>query len=1050
MASSRLKRKVQLATGSGTVGGDGPQLGNVNESFVSIGTALPALSDPKHDKNEFKPVWEQEVYDDQGRRRLHGAFTGGFSAGYYNTVGSKEGWTPSTFKSSRSNRASVPTRQVAEAAKEFMDEEDLAEMASSRTLETNQTYGVGPSSASSSTRNKAEYDPLLGEFAASASSAAPSFDDTLTSLIEPAPSRVGSDLMRRMGWRPGQGIGPRVSRAQRNRQALEAGVKLDHFAAADEDDDDDEAGKHLFAPVDRPLVLVTGTSASTEKGWGLGYRPGSTLHARVGGSLSGRGGVEEDPYGASSRDDFAGLAARDKKAFRVADEIEPDGDDDDNVYSIARSARGRPGARTNAVGQTAARSPESRPRVFHDGTPVLPGFSLDLERPTHFASTSKLPPPPPPGWKPDPARLWSEPRGEHDPKGKGRQLDADERGTLLGEQAPRAVPKSVFDYLSAKSRDRLESLTQSSPSAGSSTTTTKTTTHDEEQDVELVVPALDRVTAVAALKGFQPYSAASTSPDPVKQARYTLYLQDQASGRASTTSSPFGPRTVGARVQTVAELNRELSEYAQSARVFRPVSGMLGNRFESSKSGSFDAPKIEPGLYQPPASSAKADLAAKYGSADADATTATPAPTLSPAQLAARAGNFGPATTRTTVAFRPAKLVCKRFGVKDPFETADPTDGGVGGAFGEATATGWSTGEAARAPANQPIDDAAMAQMMQSAGFKQFQLASKVVDEDAPEVAKGAFAPASSVATAMPSKASSRSRPTLETVGLGDDEAQGQAILDEEKAPPDIFAAIFADSEDDDDDDDDDDESADAQGREGKQKEKGKDTESRGESHTRDEEEDSAVPEEAGESSRPAPVDSETLDRAPQAHDPPRASAAEPVADPAEPVSLDSIASYKPSFTSRTTTTTTSIGYPLPPPPLTEGTSTTTTTKPSNNKKKTKPTKRKVALSFDVEGDDAAAPVVAPKKPKKRAKTEGQEPHRAAEALESKPSRRPDSSARKKDEEEDEWEEAASNVHPSILAAAATVERTVAAPPLLPGEATGKDKRARMKASDLY
>lgn len=25
------------------------------------------------------------------RRRLHGAFTGGFSAGYYNTVGSKEG-----------------------------------------------------------------------------------------------------------------------------------------------------------------------------------------------------------------------------------------------------------------------------------------------------------------------------------------------------------------------------------------------------------------------------------------------------------------------------------------------------------------------------------------------------------------------------------------------------------------------------------------------------------------------------------------------------------------------------------------------------------------------------------------------------------------------------------------------------------------------------------------------------------------------------------------------------------------------------------------------
>jgi Protein of unknown function (DUF1604) len=29
--------------------------------------------------------------DEKGHRRLHGAFTGGFSAGYFNTVGSKEG-----------------------------------------------------------------------------------------------------------------------------------------------------------------------------------------------------------------------------------------------------------------------------------------------------------------------------------------------------------------------------------------------------------------------------------------------------------------------------------------------------------------------------------------------------------------------------------------------------------------------------------------------------------------------------------------------------------------------------------------------------------------------------------------------------------------------------------------------------------------------------------------------------------------------------------------------------------------------------------------------
>ena len=46
----------------------------------------------------------QEPMDAQGRRRFHGAFTGGFSAGYYNTAGSAEGWTPSAFHSSRTDR----------------------------------------------------------------------------------------------------------------------------------------------------------------------------------------------------------------------------------------------------------------------------------------------------------------------------------------------------------------------------------------------------------------------------------------------------------------------------------------------------------------------------------------------------------------------------------------------------------------------------------------------------------------------------------------------------------------------------------------------------------------------------------------------------------------------------------------------------------------------------------------------------------------------------------------------------------------------------------
>jgi hypothetical protein len=43
------------------------------------------------EKQRFAPAHKQDATDEHGRKRFHGAFTGGFSAGYFNTVGSKEG-----------------------------------------------------------------------------------------------------------------------------------------------------------------------------------------------------------------------------------------------------------------------------------------------------------------------------------------------------------------------------------------------------------------------------------------------------------------------------------------------------------------------------------------------------------------------------------------------------------------------------------------------------------------------------------------------------------------------------------------------------------------------------------------------------------------------------------------------------------------------------------------------------------------------------------------------------------------------------------------------
>ena len=65
-----------------------------------IRTQNGQLCSDLHDSCEL-----QEVTDAEGRRRFHGAFTGGYSAGYFNTVGSLEGWQPKAFRSSRDKRA---------------------------------------------------------------------------------------------------------------------------------------------------------------------------------------------------------------------------------------------------------------------------------------------------------------------------------------------------------------------------------------------------------------------------------------------------------------------------------------------------------------------------------------------------------------------------------------------------------------------------------------------------------------------------------------------------------------------------------------------------------------------------------------------------------------------------------------------------------------------------------------------------------------------------------------------------------------------------------
>eukprot|EP00347_Sterkiella_histriomuscorum_P000370 403376125 len=88
-----------------------------------------------------KKPWEQEGRDDQGRKHFYGAFTGAlkeFSVGYKGTVGSKEGFQPKQFVSSRSEKKGTQFQQ--QSIFEFMDEDDMGEHTAGQTFQATQQY----------------------------------------------------------------------------------------------------------------------------------------------------------------------------------------------------------------------------------------------------------------------------------------------------------------------------------------------------------------------------------------------------------------------------------------------------------------------------------------------------------------------------------------------------------------------------------------------------------------------------------------------------------------------------------------------------------------------------------------------------------------------------------------------------------------------------------------------------------------------------------------------------------------------------------------------
>jgi hypothetical protein len=113
--------------------------------------------------------------------RFHGAFTGGFSAGYFNTVDTKEGWTPSTDKKASQSR------------EDFMDDQDHDEWGGPTNVRQDYQTQEPPSTS----RSKPTSKPTP--------QASTPTSLSLESLLTISHQTVGPRLLRILGWREGAG-----------------------------------------------------------------------------------------------------------------------------------------------------------------------------------------------------------------------------------------------------------------------------------------------------------------------------------------------------------------------------------------------------------------------------------------------------------------------------------------------------------------------------------------------------------------------------------------------------------------------------------------------------------------------------------------------------------------------------------------------------------------------------------------------------------------------------------------------------------------------------
>ncbi|KAI1457031.1 DUF1604-domain-containing protein [Annulohypoxylon moriforme] len=640
------------------------------ESYVVYGTPLPPLDPEVRDDGSYVPVWKQEVRDERGRKRLHGAFTGGWSAGYFNTVGSKEGWTPSTFVSSRTNRRKDDTAAKQQRPEDFMDDEDLADTEEARKLQTAQGFaGLGSTGE----------DGLAGR-------------GGLTDLFRVKGDTMGKKLLRKMGWKDGQGIGPKVRRKARldvssgksvgiaqaggetylfapdNVAMISFNKKLDRKGLG-------HRGESRLTPLKANTRAEAGSSSDEDSQNGPLIRPNALKKKKP--SKFGKGGIgigvlndtgsdDEDPYEIGPRISYNRVIGGDKKKKKPT-----------NTITAANPAlRSAPVfiSRKKTLAQAGKNL-----RKCHDGRLPLDGFVFGTRTDDLSSSinseVNKYPPPAiPADWKPSKQRKPdpSTPNPNSNSTyistadaARASKLDPRSRASLLGEAQLQG--KSVFDFLSTTARDRLASATGKTnlpPALNEIPSGFALSEAEKRQQLLRQIPELDKATAAAAIaRGVSGGGATPYADDEVKRGRYRRYLE-WAAGFAAEPPPPLVKGVGGGGGGSTEEYLREMHEFWKCAMIFKPMTGAMASRFTTSTAST--------------TSLLKGNGNGSGGGGAEDLVTRPPPKPVDPAEQAAGIGMYG-SMTRSTADFYPTRLLCKRFNVKPPAHVQpDQDQEGVG------------------------------------------------------------------------------------------------------------------------------------------------------------------------------------------------------------------------------------------------------------------------------------------------------------------------------------------------------------------------------------